>query len=137
MSQPAFASFDPLATHPFTNNSGLLPKPTPPSQFPHPIPSQLRTSYSDSASTPGQPSLHAPQPKLSSSSSKSITRSNSNAPRPIFVPFRPERSSPELDDILLKKKVSDVFTNKGTWSIDQAQVPLPTPMSAGQAGKTR
>ncbi|KAH9926112.1 uncharacterized protein B0H18DRAFT_1094744 [Fomitopsis serialis] len=79
--QTAFSSFDPLATHPFTNNSGLLPKPTAPSH----------------------------------------TKSTSSGPKPIFVPFRPERSSPELDDILLKKRVSDVFANKDTWSIDQLE----------------
>lgn len=44
--------------------------------------------------------------------------------QPIFVPFRPERSSPDLDDILLKKKVHDVMNNKETWSIDRAGVPI-------------
>ncbi|CCM03692.1 uncharacterized protein FIBRA_05837 [Fibroporia radiculosa] len=130
MSHSTLPSFDPLATHPFTNNSGLLPKPAPPSQFPHPIPPpiDLRTAGSMHTLTQGQlsnlsaPPFHAPQPKRPS---KPSSKSSSNGPRPIFVPFRQERSSPELDDILLKKKVSDAFANKATWSIDQAQVPLP------------
>ncbi|KAI0928036.1 hypothetical protein AcV5_005730 [Taiwanofungus camphoratus] len=145
MSQPVFSSFDPLATHPFTNNSGLMPKPTPPSQVPHPIPSPLRALSGGSSLTPGQiPSLpahsmHAPQPKRAPSGSKA----SSGAPRPIFVPFRPERSSPELDDILLKKKVSDVFANKSTWSIDQTRVPMPSTVPSsitagnGRGGKAQ
>lgn len=40
--------------------------------------------------------------------------------QPVFVPFRPDRSSPDLDDILLKKKVQDAMANKQTWSIDLA-----------------
>ncbi|OSX64756.1 hypothetical protein POSPLADRAFT_1134380 [Postia placenta MAD-698-R-SB12] len=141
MSHSSFATFDPLATHPFTNNSGVLPKPTPPSQYPHPVPSTLTvTTAKPLAGSQHQPSLHAPQPKRpSASNAKYGSKSSSGAPRPIFVPFRPERSSPELDDILLKKKVQDAFANKGTWSIDQAQVPLPaaaTPMTAG-GDKTR
>jgi len=144
MSQSSFASFDPLATHPFTNNSGLLPKPAQPSQFPHPLPSPL-SAANTSALTPAQlqalPQMHAPKPKLPSSTSKSRTsKSGPGASRPIFVPFRPERSSPELDDILLKKKVSDAFANKDTWSIDQAHVPLSNAapsMTAGQGVKTR
>ena len=39
MSHSVLASFDPLAVHPFTNTSGLLPKPTPPSQYPRSLPS--------------------------------------------------------------------------------------------------
>ncbi|KAH9842531.1 uncharacterized protein C8Q71DRAFT_207363 [Rhodofomes roseus] len=119
--QTAFSSFDPLATHPFTNNSGLLPKPAAPSQFPRPIPATLKA---DAATVP-VPSSHnairAPQPRKAPPPSKSSAKSASSGPRPIFVPFRPERSSPELDDILLKKRVSDVFANKNTWSIDQLE----------------
>ncbi|KZT11634.1 uncharacterized protein LAESUDRAFT_734420 [Laetiporus sulphureus 93-53] len=125
MSTPAFQSFDPLATHPFTNNSGLLPKPAQPSQFPHPIPSSLKTVSANSPSSSGQvhtlaatPSLHAPQPRV-----PATKKSKSSAARPIFVPFRPERSSPELDDILLRKKVSDMLMNKSQWSIDTVTIP--------------
>ncbi|PCH38455.1 hypothetical protein WOLCODRAFT_43048, partial [Wolfiporia cocos MD-104 SS10] len=118
------ASFDPLATHPFTNNSGLLPVPAQPSQFPHPLPSPLRTEHTElpapakpgTATTP-PPTLRAPKPRAPPMAK---SKSAMSAPRrPIFVPFRPERSSPELDEILLKKRVSDMFSNKATWSIDQ------------------
>ncbi|OBZ75367.1 hypothetical protein A0H81_04763 [Grifola frondosa] len=131
MSQSVFSSFDPLATHPFTNNSGLLPKPTRPSQFPHSIVSNASANRSPSSTTFSATSLQSPQPKRPSSSFKST----SGAPRPVFVPFRPERSSPDLDDILLKKKFSDVFANKKSWSIDQSVVPLPSAIaSAGRQG---
>ena len=119
--QTAFTSFDPLATHPFTNNSGLLPKPVAPSQFPRPIPAPLRADAA-TVPVPSTNAIHAPQPRKVPSPSKSSARMTSSGPRPIFVPFRPERSSPELDDILLKKKVSDVFANKNTWSIDHIEV---------------
>lgn len=51
-------------------------------------------------------------------------KSHGHGKGPIFVPFRPDRSSPDLDDILLKKKVSDVLSNKQQWSIDQTSVPI-------------
>ena len=112
MSSSAFASFDPLAVHPFTNSSGLLPKPAPPSQYPHPLPSPA-TLATPSAPLPGF--VHAPTPKHK-------VPQSTHRKQPIFVPFRPDRSSPDLDDILLKKKVHDVMTNKETWSIDRAGV---------------
>ncbi|THH32981.1 hypothetical protein EUX98_g1204 [Antrodiella citrinella] len=120
MSHSILASFDPLATHPFTNNSGLMPKPTPPSQYPLPIPSSQQRQKTAPSAPSKQHTLpmHAPQPM---SQRSSPMKNGSRAP--IFVPFRPERSSPELDDILLKKKVSDAFSNKQTWSIDQARLP--------------
>ncbi|KZT74010.1 hypothetical protein DAEQUDRAFT_284947 [Daedalea quercina L-15889] len=126
----AFTSFDPLATHPFTNNSGLLPKPAAPSQFPHPIPAPLKADAA-TVLVPSTPhSIRAPQPRKAPSPSKSSAHSTSGGPKPIFVPFRPERSSPELDDILLKKKVSDVFANKNTWSIDQFEIAPGTSVNA-------
>ncbi|KAH9929646.1 hypothetical protein B0H21DRAFT_826181 [Amylocystis lapponica] len=132
VSQPVLSSFDPLATHPFTNNSGLLPMPTPPSSFPHPISSAYNTSSID----PKQSTyMYAPQPKHASPSQKS--KANAGGPRPIFVPFRPERSSPELDDILLKKRVSDVLTNKQSWSIDQSTVPIRSAVPSAQGGQAR
>ncbi|GJE98127.1 hypothetical protein PsYK624_143490 [Phanerochaete sordida] len=114
MSQSSvLASFDPLAVHPFTNTSGLLPKPAAPSQYPMPLPSPatLATAPSNMAH------VAAPQAKRASPSKSGSKKG------PIFVPFRPERSSPDLEDILLKKKVSDVLSNKQTWSIDHAPAP--------------
>lgn len=122
MSHSVLASFDPLATHPFTNNSGLMPKPAAPSQYPHPISSSLKASSSPSApSKQNTMPLHAPKPQ---SHTQRSSPHKSTAKGPIFVPFRPDRSSPDLDDILLKKKVSDAFANKQSWSIDQARVPM-------------
>ncbi|KAL4253927.1 hypothetical protein ABKN59_003090 [Abortiporus biennis] len=142
MSQSVLASFDPLATHPFTNNSGLLPKPTPPSKYPHPIPSfnastqttgQAGQKPHTTSSTRQNVPLHAPQPSRSNPLNNS--RSSPGTHRaPIFVPFRPERSSPDLDDILLKKKVSDVLSNKQTWSIDQINT---SPKSSPQKTNTK
>ncbi|KAI0691184.1 hypothetical protein BC835DRAFT_129201 [Cytidiella melzeri] len=114
MSQSTLASFDPLAVHPFTNTSGLLPKPTAPSQYPHPLPSPA-TIASPSTAVSGY--VHSPAPQR-----RAVH--GAHMKQPIFVPFRPERSSPELDDILLKKRVHDVMANKQTWSIDRAGVPI-------------
>ena len=123
VSQPRMpSSFDPLATHPFTNNSGLLPKPAAPSMFPHPA--ALKSSY---AAAPTH--MHAPQPQAGSrrAPAPAHAHAQNHGPRPVFVPFRPERSSPELDDILLRKRVADVLTNKHQpWSIDQSTVPMPS-----------
>lgn len=139
MSSSVFSKFDPLATHPFTNNSGLMPKPAAPSQYPHAIPTAAKAipgsesvnlrAPAPASSTPS--AVRAPQPKRASSN----YHSSSSGARPIFVPFRPERSSPELDDILLKKKVSDAFANKASWSIDQSVVPMP--LTTGRGGSTR
>ena len=140
MSHSVCATFDPLATHPFTNGSGLLPKPTQPSKYPSPIPSAMKAGIPShaqhAAQIPATPTrnafpVHAPQPKRSTPKPSPATRG------PIFVPFRPERSSPDLDDILLRKKVSDALSNRQqTWSIDQAHVGTPsTPKTLSSASK--
>ena len=138
MSNSVLSSFDPLATHPFTNNSGLLPKPVAPSQYPHHVPSSKAHPH---AHAPAQGPIiltttpvHAPQPKRALP-----PKANSHSgPKPIFVPFRPERGSPDLEDILLKKKFSDAFQGKAQWGIDQVTlspaVPIP---SAGRQGKAQ
>lgn len=115
MSHSILKNFDPHAVHPFTNSSGLMPKPTPPSQYPHPLPSPATI-----ATPPTGGFMHAPQP------SRALPQKKPSGTRqqPIFVPFRPDRSSPDLDDILLKKKVHDAMANKQTWSIDHAGVPI-------------
>ncbi|TFK42975.1 hypothetical protein BDQ12DRAFT_677118 [Crucibulum laeve] len=111
---PLLASFDPFATHPFTNNSGLAPRPPLPSQYPIPIPSpraqvyypSSNGDYSDnmsaSPSSPpstqsSPPGVYSPQPRRRAPGSP-----HSHSPaQPIFVPFRQESSSP---DLVLKKK---------------------------------
>ncbi|KAI0747679.1 hypothetical protein C8Q80DRAFT_1219147 [Daedaleopsis nitida] len=131
MSNSVLSSFDPLATHPFTNNSGLLPKPAAPSQFPHP------PSASKAHPAPGNIILttapvHAPQPKRAYPA-----KTSSSGPKPVFVPFRPERSSPDLEDILLRKKFADAFQGKASWGIDQVAVPLAPAVPSGRQGKAQ
>ncbi|KAI0071812.1 hypothetical protein K474DRAFT_1686901 [Panus rudis PR-1116 ss-1] len=140
MTHTVLSSFDPLATHPFTNNSGLLPKPIPPSQYPHHVPSSTSMTNSSPSTTSQtkrqqqqqQVPLHAPKPSRASGSPAKPT-STSRQRAPIFVPFRPERSSPDLEDILLKKKVADALLNKRQWSIDQAKVPSSSSSSSSSA----
>ncbi|KAF7796750.1 hypothetical protein EIP86_007933 [Pleurotus ostreatoroseus] len=129
-SRTLLSSFDPLAVHPFTNNSGLLPQPTPPSQYPQAIPSPASSTHSTPSSSPTPGLVHAPQPKAPSPQ----RRAGHPARAPVFVPFRPERSSPELDEILLKKKISDALANKQPWSIDQVSV---SPPAASHHGARR
>ncbi|KAI0350074.1 hypothetical protein OH77DRAFT_1413641 [Trametes cingulata] len=136
MSNKVLASFDPLATHPFTNNSGLMPKPAAPSQYPHPHPSPSKAASATNGVSQGPIILttapvHAPQPKRAAP-----PKSSSSAPKPIFVPFRPERSSPDLEDILLKKKFADAFQGKGSWGIDHVPLPSAVPTS-GKQGKAQ
>ncbi|PIL30512.1 hypothetical protein GSI_07212 [Ganoderma sinense ZZ0214-1] len=139
MSNTVLSSFDPLATHPFTNNSGLLPKPVAPSQYPRHVPSSKALPH---AHTPAQgpiilttTPMHAPQPKRALPAK---TSSHSSAPKPIFVPFRPERGSPDLEDILLKKKFSDAFQGKAQWGIDQVTLSPAVPLvPAGRQGKAQ
>ncbi|KDQ59506.1 hypothetical protein JAAARDRAFT_33082 [Jaapia argillacea MUCL 33604] len=116
MSNSVLASFDPFAVHPFTNSSGLMAPPPPPSQFPRhpPSPPQHATEGAHSTaptSPPVSPSsspippatIHAPRPRRANSPPQV---SSTSPPKAIFVPFRPERSSPDLGDILVKKKVT-------------------------------
>ena len=79
------------------------------------------------------PAMHAPQPKHASPAKKA---GSSPAKAPVFVPFRPERSSPDLEDILLKKKVSDALAKKQTWSIDQAPVPAAVAAARSKAARS-
>ncbi|KIM49421.1 hypothetical protein M413DRAFT_21651 [Hebeloma cylindrosporum] len=114
---PLLESFDPFATHPFTNGCGLLPQPPPPSLYAIPIPSShskpkelqkypdLSTSASSISSSSSTKSLNfatpltSPQPQRPPPSS-SVTPSSPPG-RQIFVPFRKDTSSP---DLVLKKK---------------------------------
>ncbi|KAF8885005.1 hypothetical protein BD779DRAFT_1673881 [Infundibulicybe gibba] len=85
--------FDPFAIHPFTNYLGSNPKSQSSSK---PIP----TNNSPSSHSFVAP-LNSPQPQ--SPSKKQTSSLTANNSRPIFVPFRQENSSPELDDLLKKK----------------------------------
>ncbi|KIK06534.1 hypothetical protein K443DRAFT_263589 [Laccaria amethystina LaAM-08-1] len=108
---PLLDSFDPFATHPFTNNSGVVPQPPQPSLYPIPMPS-LRPcpSYTSSYpvdstppsfpanSTQNSPPLRSPIPQKHGPVSTILP---SSPTRPIFTAFQREVSSP---DLLLKKK---------------------------------
>ncbi|KZT28521.1 hypothetical protein NEOLEDRAFT_1058217 [Neolentinus lepideus HHB14362 ss-1] len=117
MSHPVLGSFDPFAVHPFTSNRGLAPQPPQPTGFPAPIPTAMLvpsaaapvSPSSTPSSTPpsSQNPLHAPRPRRAYSPASSNTSSRQQ--QPIFVPFRPEQSSPDLPDILIKKKPAHGF----------------------------
>ncbi|TFK55212.1 hypothetical protein OE88DRAFT_1732470 [Heliocybe sulcata] len=115
MSNPVLASFDPFAVHPFTSNKGLAPKPPQPTGFPAPIPNSM---LNHSAAAPASPSssppssssqtpIHAPRPRRANSPGSPPARPQAHG---VFVPFRPEQSSPDLPDILLKKKPAYGFS---------------------------
>lgn len=97
---PLLDSFDPFATHPFTNNSGLEPLPPLPSPYPSSIsPTQSMNSLSSESVT--HSSLNLQKQLLSPPSLPSSPAANV----PIFVPFRVDTSSPDLElDMILKKK---------------------------------
>lgn len=101
------SSFNPFATHPFTNNSGLAPQPPRPSKYPHPIPSPSHLVAPQTSS----PYVKSPQPQRGAGNP-------GNAPtKPIFVPFRQDNSSPELGDILSKNRSpSSLQSNLSTMS---------------------
>ncbi|KAI0060808.1 hypothetical protein BV25DRAFT_1839389 [Artomyces pyxidatus] len=127
MSQSPLASFDPFAPHPFTNiNNGFIAMPPPPSQYPRPIPSTHAPPYpyhpTSPSSLPGSHNttpLAAPKPQYASSPPSSSASSTSSTPhakhasKGIFVTFKPDgRSTPDLEDILAKKKVLQTWGQK-------------------------
>ncbi|KAF8959079.1 hypothetical protein BDZ97DRAFT_1610119, partial [Flammula alnicola] len=117
---PLLDSFDPFATHPFTNNSGVVAQPPMPSIYPLLVPSSfvqstgentysnlatltspIPISRSTKSSTQNSSSpMHSPQPQRYHSPSSSPTTPTSPT-RHVFVPFRKDTSSP---DLVLKKK---------------------------------
>ncbi|KAF8803506.1 hypothetical protein BYT27DRAFT_7259966 [Phlegmacium glaucopus] len=114
---PLLDSFDPFATHPFTNNSGLTPPPPLPSLYPSSIHSQLIPASSSSIQTVNLVSLSLNTSPLASPplqkqpvplSSPVATPSRSP---PIFVPYRRDTSSP---DLVLKKKTIPHSAPRGT-----------------------
>ena len=122
MSQIVPPSFDPFATHPFTNNSGIPPQAPQPYPYPRPIPSaHFHAQHASSGlPNPSQASslptaqtpmtVHAPQP------SRPHAHSSASAPvqKPVFEPFKLERSSPDLKDVLAKKGGSKSKVNAKT-----------------------
>ena len=110
------ASFNPHAIHPFTNNNAVkrYPPPALPSKYPQPIPSSVHrytTGTPAHMQAPRQPSstpntIHSPEPRRPIGLVKSQQPSNQ---RYIFTPFQQDRSSPELEEILLRKKLAQTL----------------------------
>jgi hypothetical protein len=117
MAQPrALDSFNPFITHPFTNNNALnssqLPaKPSDPRSIPSSsaqytagAPAQMQTTRQSSA-TPS--TIHSPQPTRPIALAKQ--HSAQRHQKPIFTPFQQDRYSPELEEILLRKKLTQAL----------------------------
>ncbi|KDR67955.1 hypothetical protein GALMADRAFT_231588 [Galerina marginata CBS 339.88] len=108
--KPTLPNFDPFAIHPFTNCSHVNQTPGVPSS-PYP--------YAYGPTVGNYHNRHAPQgpPQTTNNASpSSMSRSPATpygySPRPagVFVPFRKDTSSPELDDVLKSKKNSGKTT---------------------------
>ncbi|KAL0947066.1 hypothetical protein HGRIS_013207 [Hohenbuehelia grisea] len=96
-------SFDPFATHPFTNNCGLVPQPPQSAPYPTSLFSLPRRSHMPSKPQASSPSSTQAPSKGMSSPKAPQPRYASSAPQPIFEPYRRETSTP---DLVLKKKFS-------------------------------
>lgn len=108
MSQSSLpGSFDPFATHPFTNNSGLFPESPQPSQYLMPTPSRGGKSSSSHYSAYSYPASHSSSGASTPSSHPSTPLYSPRAQpmgQPIFTPYR--RSEASSPDLVLKKKVA-------------------------------
>lgn len=110
MSNPLLSSFDPFALHPFTAGTSQT---SPSTQRPPHSPSSYDSSAAKKPSVakaipsshPPVPVIQSPQPQLASG----ISPPSSSASQPIFTPFKLDRASPELSDVLAKKKKSPAF----------------------------
>ncbi|PPR04981.1 hypothetical protein CVT24_010439 [Panaeolus cyanescens] len=81
----ALDSFDPFAVHPFTNGSGVIPQPPPPSRYPAPIPAFHSKPYY-MTNQPAYPDLStsASSSNLSTSPTSSTSSSVPNSPPQMF-----------------------------------------------------
>ena len=93
MSNATLKSFDPFATHPFTNSQGLQKEP------PHPQTYSNRSAAPSSLPTQQTPApIHSPMPRQATQHQQQ---------KPIFTPFHKDRASPDLPvDALMKKSTS-------------------------------
>lgn len=118
-SSSVLKAFDPFACHPFTNNNVLdrCPPPTMPSKYPHPVPTSNQYTAGTPAhmqtprQSPTNNTIHSPEPRRPITLVNSHQSSNSaqRQPKPIFTPFHQDRYSPELDEILLRKKLTQAL----------------------------
>lgn len=129
MANKTLSSFDPFATHPFTNNNALSSSPSPAKsskqQFSIPsssmtVPPSFQSGRSDttpatpkSASQAPPKNIYAPQPTRPHAHPFNATPASRRTPqgqrKPIFVPFQQDRLSPELEEILLRKKLTQAL----------------------------
>lgn len=114
--------FNPFTTHPFTNNNVVdrHPAPAPPSKYPRPIPSsatQYTTGTPAHMQSPKQSSytnniIHSPEPRRPiplANAQQPVNATRQGYPKPIFTRFQQDRSSPELEEILLRRKLTQAL----------------------------
>lgn len=99
-------AFDPHAIHYFTNNNVLdrHQPPALPSKYPRPIPSSVTQYTANTQSTPNI--VHSPAPRRPTTLVNSQQSSNVSYQKPIFTTFKLDRSSPELEEILLRTQLT-------------------------------
>ncbi|KAI5124493.1 hypothetical protein M0805_003020 [Coniferiporia weirii] len=113
MSQTVPSSFDPFAMHHFTNINNIPPQAPAPYAYPRPVPTTHSYGHQYSSHAPPAPSapsslptaqtpVYAPQPVRASPPGASPQATH----QPVFEPFRLERASPDLQDVLAKKSTS-------------------------------
>lgn len=119
MAQPsALNRFNPFETHPFTDNNALKrhPPPAPPSTYPRPIPSSVSQYTAGTPAhmqSPRQPSstsstVHSPVPMrpIPLANSQQPSSATQRRQKHIFTPFHQDRASPDLEEILLRTKLT-------------------------------
>ncbi|KAH8983719.1 hypothetical protein EDB86DRAFT_2833847 [Lactarius hatsudake] len=120
--------FNPFGNNPFTDHvKGAIPEPPPPSKYARGVPSAyLQNPPSPPSTQPTTPPLVAPIPQYappqmvtarstSSASSTSSSSSSVSTSKQIFTLYRPDgRATPELEDVLSKKK--STWSKKNTGS---------------------
>lgn len=121
MTQSNLLNFDPLATHHFTNGNAVqhCQPPPQPSKYPRPIPSsatQYLAGIPAHMQTPRQPSstnntIHSPEPIRPIPLAKSQPSCSQRRREPVFTTFQQDRSSPELEEILLRKKLTKTLAH--------------------------
>jgi protein N-terminal glutamine amidohydrolase len=115
-------TFNPFIVHGFTNNNAVEHNQPPPqpSKYPRPIPSSatqyLAGTPAHLQNHPRQPSsnnniIHSPEPRRPITLAKSQQSANQRRREPVFVPFHQDRSSPELEEILLRKKLAKTLSH--------------------------
>lgn len=113
--------FNPFDTHPFTNNNALerYPPPAKPSQYPRPIPPSVAQytagtpAHMQQAPRQSAPNtIHSPEPRRPIplvNPQQSTNPSHQRHPKQVFTLFTQDRSSPELEEILLRKKLTQTL----------------------------